>query len=199
MTLSSIQDENQSTLIHLIAKGDEDAFRRLFDIYYQKLFHVALFFLRTKESAEEAVADVFFTLWKKKEYLPEIEDINSYLYISVKNQALQYIRRASHVDESEELYTIEFITDNENPESDLLNKEYTNLIQAAISSLPEKCREVFRLSLADKLTHKQIAQLLGISEKTVEAHKANAYKKIAQFVNKKYSEKKINNFLSFFF
>ena len=98
------------------------------------------------------------------------------------------------------MYTIELLPDGNNPEISLLDQEYQKLIQEAILSLPEKCREVFRLVLSDRLKHKEIAQLLNISEKTVEAHITNAYKRIAQYVNKKYSSNRMtNNMISLFF
>lgn len=178
-------------ILSQIAQGNKDAFRKLFDLYYHKLFHLALYFLKSKELAEESVSDVFFIIWQKKEELPAINNIEKYLYTSVKNQALQYIRRNS-IPESIplELYTIEIISDANTSESSLLNEEYQHLVQEAINSLPVKCREVFRLVLSDKLKHKEIASLLDISEKTVEAHVASAYKRIAIFVNKEYDEQK---------
>ena len=178
-------------LLKKIIEGDEDAFRRLFDMYYQRLFHVALYFMKNRQSAEEVVADVFFIIWKRKERLGEIEDLSNYLYTSVKNQALQYLKRNIYKEDNTDLYSIEYIADETNPEAQLLSDECQALIQEAINSLPPKCKEVFRLVLSDKLTHKQIAALLDISEKTVEAHIANAYKKISASVNKKYSSKNL--------
>lgn len=185
--------EKPEQLLLCISIGDEGAFGQLFNLYYQRLFHVALYFLKSKEWAEEAVSDVFFLLWKQRERLPEINDLTSYLYISVKNQSLHYLRRSPDTGQSDELYTIELVADSDNPESLLLDQEYQALVQEAINALPEKCREVFRLVLSDKLTQKQISQLLGISIKTVEAHVANAYKKISSHVQRKYSNKKRPN------
>lgn len=177
----------QSTLLLQISMGNEHAFRQLFDLYYQKLLHSAIYYLKSKDLAEEAIADVFFILWKKKSDLPSIHNIEYYLYTSVKNQCLHYIRRSVvSTHETLDLYQIELISANDNPENDLLDKEYQETVQKAIISLPEKCREVFRLVYADKLKHREIAELLNISEKTVEAHVASAYKRIALFVNKRY-------------
>lgn len=175
----------KSPLIDNIAKGDEKAFRLLFDMYYQQLFHHAFYYLSSKEQAEEAVSDVFFIIWKKRETLDKIENIESYLYTSVKNQALHYIRRANEPEkDSLELYHIEILSDGNDPERKLLDQERRELVQNAINSLPNKCREVFRLAMSDKLKHKEIAKLLDISEKTVEAHVATAYKKIQNYVRK---------------
>lgn len=194
--------ENEDTLLlERIGQGNQLAFKQLFDYYYQKLFHLAFYFLRNRELAEEAVSDVFYTIWKKRDMLNQIEHIEHYLYISVKNQALHYIRRATHSDRVlVELYQIEWLPDPINPELALLDQEYRRLIQEAVLSLPLKCREVFRLVLSDRLKHKEIAQLLDISEKTVEAHITMAYKKVAAYVNKKYTQPKtIRKLLSIFF
>lgn len=193
--------ENNKALIRKISEDDELALRELFDIYYQKLFHLALYFLKTKELAEEVTSDVFFIIWKRRKTLTEIDDIEKYLYTSTKNQALHYLRRSSVIDsETLDLYTVNLLPDENNPEEQLLNQEYQKLIQKAINSLPEKCREVFRLVLSDKLKHREIAQLLNISEKTVEAHITSAYKRIAEFVNREYSNPKtINKMLTIFF
>lgn len=199
MIKKSPGETDQSTLLQQIAQGNDTAFRQLFDNYYQRLFHVALYFLKNREQAEEAVADVFYTLWKRKENLTAIQDLNNYLYTSTKNQSLHYIRRTHEADESVELYNIELITDSDNPETFLENKEYQQLLQEAINNLPAKCREVFRLVLSDKLTHKQIAQLLDISEKTVEAHVASAYKKIPVQIKNQYKGPSSKNKIMFVF
>lgn len=175
-------------LIARIADGNEVAFRQLFDAYYSRLFHLAVYFLRSKELAEEVVSDVFFIIWTKRDTLAEIKNIQNYLYTSVKNQSLHYIRRSASPEyERVSLYQVELIEDNDNPELSLVDREYRDLIQQAIDSLPEKCREVFRLVMSDKLKQKEIALLLDISIKTVEAHIATAYKRIAVYVNKEYS------------
>lgn len=178
--------ESSESLLAEIAAGNEKAFRRLWDIYYLKLFHVALYFVRSKELAEEAVSDIFFIIWQKRNSLAEIDDLDKYLYVSVKNQALQYLRKFQCTGESIDLYTVEFYSDEDNPEFRVLDDEFQSLVQKAIDSLPEKCREVFRLHFSDKLKQKEIGLLLDISEKTVGIHIMNAYKRIAQSVNQEY-------------
>lgn len=190
---TDVNSEN-AILLRRISKNDETAFRGLFDIYYQRLFHLAFYFLKSKELSEEAVSDVFFLIWKRRDTLTDVDNIEKYLYTSVKNQALHYIRRTSPIEaETLDLYIMEPFPDENDPEKRLLNQEYQALIQKAINNLPEKCREVFRLVLSDRLKHKEIAQLLDISEKTVEAHITSAYKRIARYVNKEYDNPRMTN------
>lgn len=173
-----------------LEEGNESAFRLLFDTYSRRLFHLAYAYLHSKELAEEAVLDVFTTIWNKRDSLSFVKDMERYLYTSVKNQALHYIRR-NHVKENDplDLYEIELLPENDTPEKTLIDLEYQSLIQDAINSLPPKCKEVFRLVLADKLKNREIADLLDISEKTVNQHIALAYKRISAYVNKQYSDK----------
>ncbi|MDR2920668.1 MAG: RNA polymerase sigma-70 factor [Tannerella sp.] len=176
-------------LLDKIVKGDENALRQLFEMYSHKLFHLAYYYLHTRELAEESVLDVFTAIWKKRQTLGHIKNIEYYLYTSVKNQALQYIRHNNIPDEAQlSLYEIEFIPEKDNPESTLLDKEYELLIQEAIDSLPPKCKEVFRLVLSGKLKNREIAELLSISESTVNEHIALAYKRIAGYVRKCYNK-----------
>lgn len=188
-------------LLSKVAKGDEKAFRRLWDFYYLKLFHVALYFLRSKELSEEAVSDVFFIIWQKRDVLPDIENLDTYLYVAVKNQALQYLKRKTTQNkEPIDLYTVDFFHDHHNPELQFLNNEFQALVQKAINSLPDKCKEVFRLHFSDKLKQREIGVLLDISEKTVGIHIMNAYKRIAQYVNHEYSkDENIKRMLFIFF
>lgn len=177
----------KTALLERISKGDKMAFRYLFDLYYDKLFHTAFYFLKSREVAEEAVADVFYSIWKKRSTLQHVENVENYLFITVKNQALHYLRRGYVSSfESVDLYQIYLIQDTENPETALIDKEYEHLIQRAIDILPEKCKEVFRLFVSEKMKHREISVLLEISVKTVEAHITRAYKRIAEYINQEY-------------
>lgn len=163
----------------------------MFETYSRRLFHLAYYYLHSRELAEEAVLDVFTVVWQKGKTLSYVKEPERYLYISVKNQALHYIRRG-YVQEKDSysLYEIELIPDSDSPEKSLLDEEYQILVQQAIDSLPPKCKEVFRLVLSDKLKNREIADVLSISEKTVNIHIAKAYKRIAEYVNQQYKQVK---------
>ena len=193
-----MEKESGMSLFKSVVRGDETAFRLLFETYSRRLFHVAYYYLNSRELAEEAVLDVFTVIWQKRETLSHVKEPERYLYISVKNQALHYVRRG-YVQEKDSfsLYEMELIPDSDTPEKSLMDEEYQVLVQQAIDSLPPKCREVFRLVLSDKLKNREIADVLGISEKTVNIHIAKAYERIAEYVNRQYKQVKFFCFFSF--
>lgn len=182
-----MKNNNPDILITRLMEGDEHALRELFETYSQKLFQTAYYYLHVKELAEEVILDVFTMIWRKRASIGHVKNIELYLYTSVKNQALHYIRRNyTSKDETLDLYEIELIPEKNNPESILLDREYEALIQEAIHTLPPKCKEVFRLVLGDKLKIREIASILSISESAVNQHIALAYKRISEYVKKQY-------------
>ena len=73
------------SLFKSVVRGDETAFRLLFETYSRRLFHVAYYYLNSRELAEEAVLDVFTVIWQKRETLSHVKEPERYLYISKKS------------------------------------------------------------------------------------------------------------------
>jgi RNA polymerase sigma-70 factor (ECF subfamily) len=167
------------------ALKDEQVFKDLYRQYFVKLYRFANSLVNGKEAAEEIVHDVMINLWKKRTSFTEIENLDSYLYVSVKNLCLNYLRN-----EGKHLHTdIELIYNNNNhitidPESLLISKQGVEDLNSFINNLPVKCKLIFRLVKDDGLKYKEVAALLNISIKTVENHLAIALKKIAEAIKK---------------
>lgn len=88
-----MEKESITSLFRKVVTGDETAFRLLFEACSRRLFHLAYYYLHSREASEEVVLDVFTVIWQKRETLSLIKEPEGYLYVSVKNQALHYIRR----------------------------------------------------------------------------------------------------------
>ena len=167
-------------LLKKIAREDcENAFRSFFDHFYPRLFELALYYTKNSSLAEEAVSDVFLKVWTNRQHLDRISDIQAYLFIAVKRQSLNYLRRIPsvpflNVHDQKHNYSI----DDRNPESILVSQEMLQAVSRSIQRLPEKCQLVFKLVKEENLKYKEVAHLLQISEKTVEMHVGNALKKI---------------------
>ena len=122
------------------------------------------------EEAKNLVHEVFIALWEKFEMLPADTNYRSYLYTSVRNRSLNFIR------DRKQQFSLESVTEQSNDtESDALEvKELESEIELAINSLPEKCRMVFEMSRYEELKYAEIAEKMGISVKTVEAQMTKA-------------------------
>jgi len=127
-------------------------------------------FIDDRDDAEEIVQDIIFKLWQQKELLESIKSLKAYLFRSVHNRCLNFIKHELHkekyIDKAwGELKKIEL----ENFE-DMQNRELEEKLNNAIHALPERCREVFLLSRFEGKKNKEISEQLGISVKAVEAN-----------------------------
>ncbi len=164
--------------------NDQHAFKQLFKHYYAGLFQFAASIVKVKEVAEEIVEDLFVRIWNKRYAITNISNLRVYLYVSIKNQCLNYVTRqgdACIVD----LNQLDVVCSDlvPNPEDLMVASELLQLINKAIRELPPKCRIVYKLVKDDGLTYKEVAEVLSISPRTVENHIAAAVKKIAASIH----------------
>jgi RNA polymerase sigma-70 factor (ECF subfamily) len=163
----------------------ELTFEELYQHYFVRLFRFCISIVHQKESAEEIVNDVFLQLWQKNAGGPVIGNYELYLYVAVKNRSLNYLR------DNASLPTVElsercdeYIRFEANPELLLEGAELAQRLKAAINRLPPRCRLIFSLIKEDQLKYKDVAKLLEVSVKTVEAQLAIALRKIAAVLEK---------------
>lgn len=169
----------QKLLDRISLKGDEIAFRELFDIFVDGLTRFSFSILKNKSLAEEAVSDVFFSVWVHRSKLSQIENFKAYLFASVRNTALNYLdkEKRNKVIQLEDL-SVPLLIDDICPETELISKELKSAINLAIDNLPERCKLIFSLAKIDQFKYKEIAQILDISVKTIDNQLAIAMKKL---------------------
>jgi RNA polymerase sigma-70 factor (family 1) len=175
-----ITNSHIHTLLEEIAlNNSERAYKSLFMAMNRSLHDFASGILKSSEDAEEVVSDFFIILWQRRALLRDIENPKLYFFIGVKNTALNKLaakkRRllplASEWQTS--LKSVFF-----NPEELFLSAETVKKIMAAINDLPPKCKIIFKLVKEDNLKYAEVAKLLDISVKTVEAQMAIAIRRI---------------------
>ncbi|OYT13312.1 MAG: RNA polymerase sigma-70 factor [Bacteroidetes bacterium 4572_114] len=179
-------------LFEKIKVGETKSFNILFDRYYQPLCNFAFLYLKNKEQIEEVVCDVFTKIWQKRSEIFIRESVKSYLYKSTRNAIVSYYRtkKLPIAPGNDELDKKDCTT----PETLLLNRELEENIKKLLGGLPKKAGLVFRMKRVDGLKYKEIAEILDISEKTVENHITKAIKQIKLILDKnpelvKYFEK----------
>lgn len=160
----------------LIKEGDHVAYTQLFDRFYGLLYIHALKIIRDEDEAKDLVQELFEMIWKKRESLCFTGSISSYLYACIRNLVLNHIAhqkvRARYVDSLKGFMEQgDCLTDFQVREHQL--KQF---IEEAISALPTKMSEIFRLSRHEYLSHKEIAAKLDLSELTVKTQVKRALK-----------------------
>jgi RNA polymerase sigma-70 factor (ECF subfamily) len=163
----------EAGLVRRIRGGDPKAFEELFEANCAALVNLAQRYVIDQATAEGVVQDVFVNTWKRREQLDPEGNIRAYLHTAVRNQALKQLRRVK-VEQRGESTLAEIRNGGASPEEEWTREELARAIQRAIERLPTRCRTIFVMSRYERLTYKEIAQLLGLSIKTVETQMGRA-------------------------
>ncbi len=169
----------QALLYNIQYEDDEIAFNELYKQQVLKLCQFASSFLDDKEASEEIVNDVFVKVWTSRNTLDKIKNIQVYLYVSVKNACLNWLRSAS-AKKNKELVIAEtlYFHLSADPAQLLIGKELQTEILNAVNNLPARCKLIFKMVKEDGLTCNEVAAILSLSNKTVFAQLAIALKKL---------------------
>ncbi|MCD4737406.1 MAG: RNA polymerase sigma-70 factor [Bacteroidales bacterium] len=154
--------------------ADKARFRELYELYYKRLCHFGLRYVREIETAEDIVHEVFINLWEKRETIDPEKSVKAYLFRSVANRCLNYIRDHKKFDTEKETGAIE--TEEISEHQMLEQEELENRIERVIESLPDRCRQIFKMNRFEEKKYREIADELGISIKTVEIQISKALK-----------------------
>lgn len=164
-------------LLAAIKRNDQKAFRLLFERYWAIIYKRAFSYLNDADACAELVNDIFQSIWENRE-CSNIINVKNYLTAAARYRVyshLQTVRKTPlmYVESYEE---IEPATDDYYAPTAVRLKDLNRQLEILLSGLPERCREMFLLSRNEHLTNKQIAQRLGISQRTVENQISSALK-----------------------
>ncbi|GAB3917132.1 RNA polymerase sigma factor [Mucilaginibacter boryungensis] len=170
---STFSDEQLSLLLQ---KDDYSAFSEIYTRYKGPLYIHAFHRLKDREECKDLIQQLFATLWDNRKTIIFKSYLSGYLYASVRNKVFNVIAHkrvaSSYLDSIGQFANSgEYITDQT-----VRERELSQIIEKEINALPLKMREVFELSRKANLSHKQIAEELNISEKTVRNQVHNAIK-----------------------
>lgn len=157
-----------------LKKGDQEAFTEIFKRYQQVLYRHAYKWLQDRDTVNDAIQEVFTTIWDKREQITFTSNLSGYLYISLRNCVLKHIKLNNR--QENYLGSLEnYIASGYNITDHLVREKQLKLIiDQEIKALPPKMRAVFELSRKSYLSHSEIALKLGISELTVKTQVKNA-------------------------
>ncbi|MHC1703029.1 MAG: RNA polymerase sigma-70 factor [Tenuifilaceae bacterium] len=157
-----------------IKQNDLQEFEKLFKLFYSPLCHYANKFLKDMDVAEEIVQEFFYNYWKNRATMNIQVSLKSYMYRAIRNNSLKYLEHLAVVKKYENNYR-ETNTIEASSNVDVLElNELNEIIEATLNELPERCRQIFKLSRFEGLKYNEIAEKLSISIKTVEANMGRA-------------------------
>jgi RNA polymerase sigma-70 factor (family 1) len=174
---------------------DLKAFEALFYGLNNRLIKFCILYVHQKEAAEEIVSDVFVKCWEGRKDLTEIVNPETYLFVCVKNQSLNYVKKYSniHLVQIEASDKIEFVNTYD-PEKEMERKELHFLLDQAIAKLPQQACIIFKLIKQDGMKYKEVAEILNISPRTVQTQLFRAIKKLSAILSDhQLAYKSINN------
>ena len=165
--------ENRDDIIQwaceMALSDSQTALKSLYMAYFGPLMRFTGMYVSSPAEAEEIVSDTFLAIWNNRKQLPGISNFDSYIYTVARHKAISYYRKQHMEQVSLDEISI-----------DLFSQEGIHRLNLAIDSLPAKCKMAFKLVREDKLKYKEVAAILDISVKTLEAHLANAVRKLRE-------------------
>ena len=163
--------------IDKIKKGDLSTYQDLYLELFPRLSSFAFNYVNNKNTADDLVQDVFLKLWEKRKELNIHTNIKAFLYKSVKNTCLNYIKKSAS-DESK-ISEIQLLQMEAMGDHYMLQEEVQSKLHKAINSLPEKCKQVMLLTLREYSVN-EIKDQMSITENTIKTHKKRAYSILRQ-------------------
>jgi len=166
-------------LFYAFKTGNNDAFSRIYELYAEPLIEYASRKLQSIEEARDLIQDLFIYLWEKRADLTINQSLRAYLFRALNRRILNHYRKnntreeyASYLSKMEHAFT--------DPDQSVEIKELQQNIQFALSKMPNKVREIYRLSREEYLSVREIAQHLNLSEQTVKNQLTTALSIIRQ-------------------
>lgn len=175
--------EERSLILRLIG-GDEDAFCELYATYKNRLIYFAMRFLKSREYAEDVFQDAFTVVWQSRRFINPDASFSSYLYTIMRNRILNQLRNAANEEKLKESILSQALDYTEDTKREVMLNDLKSLISHALQQLTPRQREIFEMSRETQLSHKEIADKLGISINTVQEHISTSLKLIRTYLIK---------------
>ena len=164
-------------LLNDLRNGSAAAFEQIFQQHWKRLYNIARTKLVKDAEAEDAVQAVFSNLWEKRSHLL-ITDLSAYLTAALKNRIINIIRLRITEEKYRDYYKTFIPSQTNNTQQEVSYNEIQDVVTEVVSHLPEKSRKVFKLSRMEGRSNAEIANLLHLSEKSIEYHLTKSLKEL---------------------
>jgi RNA polymerase sigma-70 factor (ECF subfamily) len=165
-------------LLKLLQEDEMNAFVEIYNRYWEPLFSEAYKRLKNRDHASEVLQDYFISLWERRNKIQIETSFKGYLFKSISYQIIDFYRKEAVRKKHNTQFGLTMAEVDQTTEDVIISKNLSQIIEAEVNLLPEKCRHIYELSRNQHKTNKEIASFLNISEKTVENHLTKALRKL---------------------
>lgn len=158
----------EKKILRRFREGDPDAFDKIFESYYRKVYAFSLSNFRNKEDAEGAVQDVFYNLWKDRAKLKECKDLEAWIFTICLNTIRKHFRKLAIERKHLKIFTNHFLDSDSSTEIEVEYRDLLEKTDEIIENLPPSQKKIFRLSSKESMSNLEISQKLNISVRTVD-------------------------------
>ena len=185
MYVAGPPNDERSLVLRLI-DGNEDAFCELYAAYKIRLVYFAMRFLKSREYAEDVFQDAFTIIWQGRRFINPDASFSSYLYTIVRNRILNQLRDLVNQDKLKEQILQQAVDYSNDTKNEILANDLKQLISCAMQQLTPRQRKIFEMSREQQMSHKEIADVLGISVNTVQESISTSLRTLRFYLKKNF-------------
>lgn len=178
---TSIQVDKK--VVELLRVGDIEAFEKVFFTFADRLYYFAFRYLRNQHDAEEIVQDVFVKLWENRAKLNEQLSFSGYIFTIARNTIFNQNRKKVNEQAYQEYVKVFLDNSTSKTEDDLIYSDIKAIVDKVVEDLPPQRKLIYKMSREKGLSYREIAQELGLSERTIEAHIRLALKTLTKVLD----------------
>jgi RNA polymerase sigma-70 factor (family 1) len=163
---------------------DQLAYKELFTSFYPFLFHFVTGIVKSRQSAEEIVSDLFMKIWEKRKTLEEIQNLRVYCFVAARHLSINQLekQKRQHSVNIED-YKGRLIHMAPDPEQSMISAEMLRRVHEVVEELPPRCKLSFKLVKEYGFKYREAAEILQVSEKTIENQLTIALRKISSAIH----------------
>ena len=174
--MNTICLHNEKELLQRVAEGNQASFGTIYEAYHNTLCQFVQKYVKAPDLASDLVQDVFAHIWVKRNELLTVDSFGAYLFTSVRNHTLNFLKKASRENTLKAAILHSYQPAVGNADYHLLAGEYRQFIQDILNTLPPQTRAVFKLCRDEGMSYDEAASHLGISRNAVKKHMVRSLK-----------------------
>ena len=180
MKKEQINSISDSELLRKMKKGDTDAFSILYHRHAPRLLNFVTGLLKDETAAEDVVQNIFVKLWTVRGQLDSSKSLTNWLFVCARNESYNVLKSAWHSAVDKDVVPS---VETSAVEESVSFHEVQERLSGLVSNMPDRRKEIWRMSREQHLSNAEIARRLGISVRTVDKHLSLALSDIRRGFN----------------